>query len=280
MASRTSISWTDATWNPWRGCHKVSQGCKSCYMFREQKRYGRDPNVVVRSKTTFYSPLGWKEPRKVFTCSWSDFFIAEADEWRSEAWSIIRRTPHLTYQILTKRPENIAARLPADWGEGYANCWLGVSVEDQSAAEERIPFLLKTPAAVRFLSCEPLLGPVRLDQCASVYGIGQYYNALEQGIDWVIVGGESGPHARPMHPGWARSIRDQCVGAGASFFFKQWGNWTTDLGGYTDYALDVVKRENNRRNFHAFPDGLVMRRINSKQEQAAMLDEVEWHQFP
>src|SRR3990172_2238186 len=107
VGEKTAIAWTDKTWNPWMGCHKVSAGCKACYMYRDMPRYGKDPTVVQRSKTTFADPLKWPDPAKVFSCSWSDFWIEEADPWRTEAWSIIRRTPHLTYQILTKRPARI-----------------------------------------------------------------------------------------------------------------------------------------------------------------------------
>jgi len=150
MAQTTGISWTDATWNPWHGCRKISAGCKYCYMFRDKERYGQDPTVVMRSKSNFNDPLKWamdteqigflpgkdKEPSafvgmKIFTCSWSDFFIQEADEWRADAWNIIRDTPEFTYQILTKRPERIMECLPPDWGRGYENVWLGVSVEDK-----------------------------------------------------------------------------------------------------------------------------------------------------
>jgi protein gp37 len=137
-------------------------------MFREMKWHGRDPNIVHRSKT-FYDPLKWakkwppeKPFIKVFTCSWSDFFIEEADPWRDEAWDIIRRTPNLIYQILTKRPENIRDRLPGDWKGGWPNVWLGVSIENQKSANDRLPKLLDMPAAVRFLSCEPLLEYVDL----------------------------------------------------------------------------------------------------------------------
>lgn len=160
----TNISWTDETWNPWQGCTKVSPGCAHCYMFRDKKKYGQDPSTVVRSKDpTFYKPLKMQEPALVFTCSWSDFFHADADTWRAEAWDIIKRTPHLTYQVLTKRPERILDHLPSDWGwRGYPNVWIGTSVENQRWAKVRIPLLMKVPAVVRFLSCEPLLGPVDL----------------------------------------------------------------------------------------------------------------------
>jgi protein gp37 len=221
MSEKTIIAWTEHTWNPWRGCDKVSPGCKNCYMFTAQYRYGRDPKQVVRTKT-------WGEPRRwqreaaaenrsamVFTCSWSDWFHAAADEWRQEAWDLVRATPNLSYQILTKRADRIVDHLPADWGDGYPNVWLGVSVEDR-ARTWRIDALRDIPAAVRFLSVEPLLEDLgELDL---------------RGIDWVIVGGESGPGWRPMDHDWALSIRDQCQAAGVAFFFKQSAAPRTEMG--------------------------------------------------
>lgn len=207
MAEHSKIEWTEATWNPWHGCHKISPGCKNCYMFRDKARYGQDGNVVVKSKTKFTEPLRWKDPRVVFTCSWSDWFIEEADQWREEAYEVIRRTPQHTYQILTKRIERAEFRFPAP---PPPNVWLGVSVES-SKYLGRVDMLREVPAAVRFLSVEPLLedlGQIDLT-----------------GIHWVIVGGESGPNARAMHAGWVRSIKDQCIAAGVPFFFKQWGEW-------------------------------------------------------
>src|SRR3990167_4980051 len=159
MGYTTGVQWTDHTHNFWYGCKKVSAGCKFCYAELEMTRYGREFRIVARAKG-FGKPLSWKEPAKVFVNSWSDFFIEEADEWRAEAWEVIRRTPHLIYQILTKRPENIAARLPADWGNGWPNVWLGISAEDQKNADKRIPVLLNVMARVRFISAEPLLGPI------------------------------------------------------------------------------------------------------------------------
>ena len=227
MGQTTGIEWTDATWNPWRGCTKVSPGCKNCYMFREQRRYGRDPSVVVRaSPATFNAPLRWKDPRRVFTCSWSDFFHEDADEWRDEAWRTIEATPHLTYQILTKRPERIRDWLPLDWEaghpNGYPNVWLGTSVENQHLADRRIPILAEINCRVKFLSCEPLLGPIDL------------WSVPESRIPrttpprwWVIAGGESGPNARGMELDWVRLLRDRCQGDDdhlrIPFFFKQWG---------------------------------------------------------
>lgn len=207
MAEKSEIEWTEATWNPWHGCLKVSPGCKFCYMYREKAIYGQDPMKVVRSKTKFSDPLKWREPKLVFTCSWSDWFIAEADGWRAEAWEIVRRTPQHTYQILTKRPERIEGNLPEGWP--YPNVWLGVSVESDDY-RWRIDELRKHPAAVRFLSVEPLLSEIELG------------SSLE-GIDWVIVGGESGPEARPMDSSWVTKVILQCREADVPVFVKQMG---------------------------------------------------------
>ena len=203
---KTNISWTDFTWNPWMGCRKVSAGCKNCYMFRDQERYGNDPTEIRRSKTKFDYPhslmihKGMKGTL-IFTCSWSDFFIQEADE--------CRRTPHLTYQILTKRPENILSRLPDDWGDGYPNVWLGVSIESQ----EQIHLgwiLANLPTKLRFISVEPLLDKVNL------------FGLLDmKKISWIIVGGESGPNHRTMELDWVRFIKDECDRASVPFFMKQ-----------------------------------------------------------
>lgn len=215
MGKRTGIGWTEATWNPWRGCTKVSPGCAHCYMFREQRRYGRDPEVVVRSKTTFADPLKWTEPQRIFACSWSDWFHEAADAWRDEAWDIIRRTPQHTYQILTKRPERIAAHLP--WGEyddPWPHVWLGVSVENARWLT-RARVLNAIPATVRFISAEPLLGPL--------HDIARHLGP--DVISWVIAGGESGPDHRPLNPRWLREIRDACSMMGAAFYLKQLGGW-------------------------------------------------------
>ena len=237
MGKETGIEWTDHTWNPWIGCRPVSTGCANCYMYAAQRRYGMDPADVRRVRArTFEAPLGWKDPAKVFTCSWSDFFIEAADPWRDEAWEIMRRTPWLTYQILTKRPENIMDRLPGDWGDGWRNVWIGVTAEDQAAAETRIPVLLDVPAVIRFVSCEPLLEPVRLDHLivSTAWGmccVNALYGSIYDGVrwargerlDWVICGGETGLGCRPMYQTWAFKLRNACVGHGVPFFFKQMG---------------------------------------------------------
>lgn len=268
MADATGISWTDATYNPWRGCTKVSPGCAHCYMFRDQLRYGNDPEAIVRAApATFNSPLKWKEPKLVFTCSWSDFFHEAADEWRGDAWDIIRRCPQHTFQILTKRPELVADRLPDDWGDGYPNVWLGVSIEN-ARMTWRADVLREIPAALRFISAEPLLGSLYppLEFCpdcahaAGLHGAGGCSHDIDlrtgaspcgcsrvlakrldlTGIGWIIVGGESGSKAdaRPLHPEWAREIRDAVqlaadaldggYGDRIALHFKQWGSWTPD----------------------------------------------------
>jgi len=250
MGDKSTIEWTDATWNPWRGCHKVSQGCKHCYMFREQRMYGADPNVVMRSKTTFEAPLKWKDPKMIFTCSWSDFFIEEADVWRDEAWEIIRQTPQHTYQILTKRPERIRDCLPAATCQGDwfpRNVWWGVSIESQehiqrwsildSALHYHIP-------AVMFISAEPLLGPLDLFGEMQEIDVGdEEHNWWTRTPDWIIVGGESGPDYRSMDLEWARSILAQCREYEVACFVKQLGGWPNKRTDLSEWPEDLRVRE-------------------------------------
>lgn len=218
MGETSAIQWTDATWNGWIGCTKVSPACKNCYAERIETRFGRNFSIV-RKSTTFKAPLKWKEPRMIFTCSMSDFFHKDADKWRDEAWDIIRQTPQHTYQILTKRPERIRDCLPEDWGDGWPNVWLGVSVEMQQYMS-RLDELAKIPARLRFVSAEPLLG--NLD-------FYEYHPDRLHVVDWIIVGGESDPHnPRPMKEWWVRRILAQCLESivPIPFFFKQWGGRT------------------------------------------------------
>lgn len=220
MGKDSAIQWTTHTWNPWRGCTRVSPGCLNCYMFREQRRYGRDPEVVTRcGKPVFNAPHKWEanaaaldERQHVFTCSWSDFFHTDADEWRADAWQVIRTTPHLVYQILTKRPALVEKRLPPDWGDGWDNVWIGISAEDQDHYERRWRVLREIPATVRFISYEPGLGPLNI-------------TALDGDMpDWIIAGGESGPDARAFNLSWARFLIEQCRVAGVPVFMKQVGS--------------------------------------------------------
>lgn len=247
MAETTGISWCDATWNPWRGCKKISPGCAKCYAERDAKRYGQDFRSVVRSKTTFDNPLKWWIGRKmqknarIFTCSISDFFIKDADGWRGDAWQIIRNTPFI-YLILTKRIERVPQCLPNDWGNGYENVWLGTSAENQKYADERIPLLLSIPAVVHFVSAEPLLGPIDLQLEGRNYGDpskGEY-------LDWVITGGES-VSDRKSEIEWFRSLRSQCHRATVPFFFKQFGGNKKVNGVWGGNVLDG-------ETYEQFPD--------------------------
>jgi protein gp37 len=216
MGERTSISWTDHTWNPWWGCAHVSPGCANCYAETLAARYGHDVWGKQTSRRLF-GPKHWAEPLKwnrqgpsrVFCASMADVFehhpMIELERLR--LWDLIHKTPNLTWQILTKRPENFACLGPPEWP---LNAWLGVSVEDQRRADERIPLLLEAPAPVRFLSCEPLLGPVDLRPWL-------YSDELH----WVIVGGESGRGYRPMDPDWLHKIVVHCEQAGVACWVKQ-----------------------------------------------------------
>jgi protein gp37 len=287
MGKDSSIQWTNATWNPWHGCRKVSAGCKFCYMYRDKERYGQDPTTVLKSKTNFRAPLSWpQETRLVFTCSWSDWFIEEADSWRAEAWDIIKRTPWFTYQILTKRPERILECLPADWGAGYANVWLGVSVEDQAAADKRIPILLQVPAAIRFLSCEPLLGPLTLEYIEApdkIPGERWTFNCFQDGdvytfhsdgdvpgtmpgdgplretaIDWVIVGGESGNDTgkysyRTCEMEWISDIIQDCLINDVPVFVKQMGTSIAKRRGLVDRHGGDINEWPDEFKIHQFP---------------------------
>jgi len=279
MSTASKIEWTDVTWNPTRGCSRVSAGCEHCYAERVAFRF-RGPGLpyrglvragsdgkphwtgqVVLDETTLLEPLHWRKPRRVFVNSMSDLFHeALTDEQIDRVFAVMALCPQHTFQVLTKRAkrmrEYMAAGNRADnEGLGYRWCtaagrilqglpgeapgfplpnvWLGVSAEDQAAADERIPELLATPAAVHFVSLEPLLGPLSIERWVGgqreAGPPGATYGVPASDLDWVIVGGESGPGARPMHPDWARSIRDRCVAAGVvegvAFFFKQWGEW-------------------------------------------------------
>ena len=222
---QTKIQWTDTTINFWMGCRKVSDGCKYCYMYRDKERYGQDPFTVVRvSAATIMNILkSLKDFSKIFTCSWSDFFIEYADVWRADDWKVIKAHPLHQWHILTKRPERIRECLPDDWGDGYDNVWIGVSIENQKVALPRLKALIEVPAAVKFVSAEPLLEPVdlMLDKCITG-------DEQEHSIDWVIIGGESGNEVgkylyRPCEIEWIEDIIQQCKNAQVPVFVKQLG---------------------------------------------------------
>ena len=236
MADKTIIAWTHHTFNVVWGCQKVSEGCRNCYAYTLSSRYGY-PGIWGPPKTTSRRVFGeghWSDPRKwqkkaaqdgvtrlVFSSSMCDNFEDHPQVMADlqKLWPVIRETPNLHWQLLTKRPERITESLPADWGEGYPNVWLGVSVEDMRVAE-RVDHLRRIPAVVRFISYEPALGSL---------------NGLDlSGIDWLIYGGESGPGYRDHDPQWARDMRARCGADGRAFFFKQSPAPRTEMGTQLD----------------------------------------------
>lgn len=231
MSGRSRIEWTEVTWNPTTGCDRISAGCDHCYALTLAKRlkgmgsakYQKDGDPrtsgpgfgVTVHENTLTAPLRWREPRVVFVNSMSDLFHARVPgEFVARVFAVMAATPQHTYQVLTKRATRLRRLAPGlPWP---SNVWMGVSVESMDVAD-RVDELRAVPAAVRFLSCEPLLGPLDgLD--------------LDR-IGWVIAGGESGPGARPMDAAWPAQLRDACQGAGVPYFFKQWGGPTPKAGG-------------------------------------------------
>ena len=248
MGEKTGIEWCDHTFNPWWGCTKVSPACANCYAETLANRFpntaglwGPDAPRKIASEKVWNDPIRWNRAaekagvrRRVFCASMADVFEDrhDLDESRSRLFALIRKTPSLAWLLLTKRPEHVRANTPPSWWlHGWPpNVWMGTTAEDQEQLEERGDHLLRCPASVRFVSAEPLLGPLALwayfkgkvrDEALAILGEPPPRN----GIDWVILGGESGHGARTMQPEWARSIRDQCATAGVPFFFKQWGEF-------------------------------------------------------
>jgi protein gp37 len=239
MAENSKIEWTDHTFNPWTGCQKVSPGCDHCYAEGWAKRSGavRWGPGEPRRRTTeanWRQPLKWNrqaeaEGRRyqVFCASLADVFDNEVDpQWRTDLFRLIASTQGLDWLLLTKRIGNArqmlrdaAGAFGMDFGEHWRNVWIGATVVNQEEADRDIPKLLAVPARVRFLSIEPMLGPISLD-CWPIFGEDE-----QPLLHWIIAGGESGPGARPAHPDWFRSLRDQCAAAGVPFLFKQWGEW-------------------------------------------------------
>ena len=274
----TKIEWTEKTYNPVTGCTKVSAGCEHCYAERMAKRFaGRfgypadDPFRVTLHPDKLTEPLHWKKPCRIFPCSMSDLFHEDVPfEFTHRVFVVMMNAKRHFFQVLTKRPGRLLAfcewesvriaeesdyvRLP------LPNVHLGVTVENQDAADERIPILLQTPAAVRFISAEPMLGPV--DVTPYVPRITKAYTCpsgdfcpagIRRGLDWVIAGGESGPGARPMHPDWVRDLRDQCTAANVPFFFKQWGAYAP--GDMVDQA--TIWRFHKRYSYgHSPPEAI------------------------
>ncbi len=285
MSDKTKIEWTDEVWNPIAGCSIKSSGCDNCYAMtmahrleamglpKYQGTTRKSGNRTIwTGKINFdgnalLNPLLWKKPRRIFVNSMSDLFHENVkDEWIDQVFAVMGLCPQHTFQILTKRPERmrdyINSRKKNIYMAGqwiyapnnetpmfswpFKNVWLGVSVEDQKTADERIPYLFDTPAALRWISAEPLLGTIDLWEWLPDRELDEV-----GGIDWVVVGGESGPKSRPMHPNWARSLRDQCKAAGVAYFFKQWGEWISVYDRDNDDPdwRNVPKIKNNNERF-------------------------------
>ncbi|MEU4558576.1 phage Gp37/Gp68 family protein [Actinoplanes sp. NPDC023936] len=295
------------TWNPLLGCERVSPGCDGCYAITTATIRAGNPHPKVAAAFAglterrdgrldwtgrinllpdrLTQPLSWRKPSKVFVNSQSDLFHKDVpDEFIAKVFAVMAATPQHSYQLLTKRHGRMRSLLNnAEWRSSVflresltgraenrplpawplPNVWLGVSVEDQARAKLRVPALLHTPAAVRWLSCEPLLGPVSLIPWLNG-GVGTVAPA---DLDWVVVGGESGPRARPVHPDWARALRDECIAAGVPYFFKQWGEWAP-----------LVPGVNPGKEIRAYPGALIQR--VGKKAAGRELDGRTWDEYP
>lgn len=216
MAKSSKIDYVDASWNPWIGCRKISDGCENCYMYRQAKQFGFDPQRVHRSSDkTFYAPLTWKEPKRILVCSWSDFWVNSGYKIalaRDAAVNVMKQCPQHTFMITTKRPIEMTAwigSLSGGWHTTLGdNVWLGVSVENKKAVK-RIPYLLDTPADHRWLSIEPLIAPVQLP------------DTIKGKVDLVVIGCESGPNRRPCELKWVTDIVDHLTAMDIPVFVKQ-----------------------------------------------------------
>jgi len=323
VPDRSKIEWTDATWNPIRGCSRVSEGCKNCYAEKIAARFSgpgqpyeglaimkREPGEESAGDPRWTGevrlipelldqPLRWNRPRKIFVNSMSDLFHEKVpNDWIDRIFAVMALCPHHTFQILTKRPERmrkyfdyhsrdvqvsmavyriglpdaeiqekkLVPLIEDKMGAGpLPHVWLGVSVEGQRTADERVPILSNTPAAVRFVSYEPAIGPV--DWCGF------------HGLHWVICGGESGPGARPMDPAWARNALYRCHQSGVPFFFKQWGEWLHISQMPAAFTPEELERVSFKTVMNNQGDGVMYFRVGKKRAGRA-LDGVEYSEFP
>jgi protein gp37 len=271
MGKNSKIEWTHHTFNPWWGCTRVSAACKHCYAESWSKRVGQKI-WGPRAPRRFFGEAHWAEPLKwnlearvkgrrarVFCASMADVFErrGELNPEREKLWTLIERTPELDWLLLTKRPQRILMTVP--WRDIWpSNVWIGTTVENQASADERLPYLANIPAAVRFISAEPLLGELDIA------------NWLGRTVDWVITGGESGPHARPSSPSWFRQLLIQCMQADVPFHFKQWGDWAPGQG------INLATARIKALQAH---DGTVMFRMGKK-AAGRLLDGETWDGLP
>lgn len=297
MSANSKIEWTHHTFNPWWGCVKVSPACDHCYAERDSIRYGfseAGAHFPIWGKGTqrrFFSEKHWAEPLKwdraaakagerqrVFCASMADVMEDNPDVHpaRARLYNLIDDTPNLDWLLTTKRPQNFRRYLPPEWiTNPRRNVW-GLTTVESPEYLWRIDELLKIPFAVRGVSAEPLLGQIDLELDRFVLGTG---GERRHDLSWVIVGGESGPGARPMHPDWARSLRDQCVAAGVPFFFKQWGEWSPNKFEF----IGNPRGERRAIHLHASSDhthiGHPMRPVGKK-AAGRLLDGREWNEMP
>jgi protein gp37 len=319
MAETTAIEWARATWSPWEGCQKAGPGCDHCYAESMNRWLRKGENWGPGAPRREYSDKHWEKPLK-----WNDQAAAAGEQWRvfpsvcdpfdkaapdgarDRFWLVVEATPNLTWLLLTKRIGNVLNMVPPSWlkpGGWPSNVWLGATIVNQEEADRDIPKLLATPATVRFLSMEPLLGPVDLsaalkpwpgycqvcgagltprdatscDACGSADHDEGYAVRRVLRPNWVIVGGESGHKARPMHPDWARGLRNQCEAAGVPFLFKQWGEWIPagqPYPGQGDGEWAPI------REFGYDEEGRTRLHRIGKKAAGRLLDGVEWNQFP
>lgn len=276
MAKNSSIEWTHHTFNPWWGCHRVSPACDNCYADVWARRLGQHL-WGARETRRFFGDDHWREPlrwnaearaqgrhARVFCASMADVFEWRSDlnEHRARLWQLIKQTPNLDWLLLTKRPQHILRMSP--WGHNWPNnVWVGTTVENQRVADLRLPLLLTVPARIRFLSCEPLLGPVN---------IGPWFNRPGyHPIDWVIAGGESGAHSRPTHPDWASLLLDQCQRAQVPFHFKQWGHWA---------PADLIEGDSNPTLLRFANERSVTMISAGKKRAGRILEGTTWNGLP
>lgn len=297
MADNTLIEWATHTWSPWTGCTKLAHpkgsACDYCYAAAWAKRTGRPELWQGERRRTsadyWQKPIKWDrraaitgDRPRIFPSLCDPFDNQVPTRWRDDMWFRIDQTPHLNWLLLTKRPQNIAKMLPdprtgvKPWGDGWPNVWLGTTAEDQDRYDQRWPHLAKIPAAVRFVSYEPALGPL----------IDLWAGSVRP--DWLIAGGESGGHARPAHPDWFRDIRDYCAKVGTAFFFKQWGEWfpgELNDGGDRVYADPDIDHDPSAEAWdfryarYETVEGTGMLRVG-KARAGRLLDGVEHNGFP
>lgn len=266
VSDKTKISWCDATWNPTTGCNRVSAGCAHCYAAREWLRLSAIPGSVYFGRSFFKvachperldQPARWRRPRRIFVDSMSDLFHVDVpDVFIARVFAAIAAAPHHTFLLLTKRPERMRDWI-ADYAQtvdsfghvfsltfegAFSHLWLGVSAEDQATADARIPVLLQTRAALRWVSAEPLLGAIALEHWCGDLPEDADGAPYLGGLDWVVAGGESGPRARRCYPAWVRSLREQCVTTGTPFHFKQWGEYGVSRGRTMETLIRCGKR--------------------------------------